>query len=626
MVPHWFRSPKALILIPILLLLLGAVACGTAEPDTAAPADTQAKDTAKTDTKMDTKTDTMKDTKTDTMKDTKNDVPVAKAEPTAMPATTGKKLEELAIAVSPLGWDTNYSYKVTTSGLLDKRPVLEWLVGVDPKTGAYIPELATSWDMSPDGRTWTVKLREGVKWQAGPHSPPEGWGDFSGADVKHSFWLLINPDSKASGISTWRKITGAKKGMDLADTEAVIDKMVAIKDPTTIEITTGAVYPEMAFFISHIRNLPMESKARWDAIGDEGYGDAIVGTGPFKFIERIEGVHVLYEAVPDHWRHTPDYNQLRFRWVQEPATRLADLLTEQVHLSDIERDARPAALKKGMKVISSTQPSMFHKWFFGGLWWTEPDKLDETLPFLDVKVRQAMNKAINRQAIADALLGGSLVRMPGSTQYGFDELDEAIWPGVINPKWAEDWDEYYAYDPEKARALLKEAGYENGFEYTMYLFTQAGLPEMVDIGQAMALDFAEVGITTNLVPLEYSKVRSYYRGQSSEILGSLWPSRSQHRANYNLLGRATPSTTTHNFQRQDVDDLLAKLDVTLDTEERAKILRQYGDIQFYDFSLIQMFALFAEITYNPKYVATYDFSGMYSGYYGSLEYVDTIPQ
>ena len=165
MVPHWFRSPKVLILIPILLLLLGAVACGSAaEPDTSAPADTQAKDT----------------TPADTMKD----VPVAKAEPTAMPATTGKKLEELAIAVSPLGWDTNYSYKVTTSGLLDKRPVLEWLVGVDRKTGEYIPELATSWDMSPDGRTWTVKLREGVKWQAGPHSPPEGWGDFSGADVE----------------------------------------------------------------------------------------------------------------------------------------------------------------------------------------------------------------------------------------------------------------------------------------------------------------------------------------------------------------------------------------------------------------------------------------------------------
>ncbi len=105
MLPHWFRGPKALILIPILLLLLGAVACGPSEE--AAPADTQAKDTAppaaKTDTKMDTKTDT-------------KDLPVAKAEPTAMPVAAGKKLERLVTAVSPMGWDTNYTYRVSTTG------------------------------------------------------------------------------------------------------------------------------------------------------------------------------------------------------------------------------------------------------------------------------------------------------------------------------------------------------------------------------------------------------------------------------------------------------------------------------------------------------------------------------
>lgn len=93
-----------------------------------------------------------------------------------MPAASAKKLDRLVIGVSPLGWDTNYSYKVTTSRLLDKRPVLEFLIANDRETGAYAPELATSWDMSPDGRTWTVKLRGGVKWQAGPHSPREGWG------------------------------------------------------------------------------------------------------------------------------------------------------------------------------------------------------------------------------------------------------------------------------------------------------------------------------------------------------------------------------------------------------------------------------------------------------------------
>ena len=93
-----------------MLLLLGAVACGTAEPDTAAPADTQAKDTAKTDT----------------MKDTKKDVPVAKAEPTAMPATTGKKLEELAIAVSPLDWVLYSNWDALVDAFVRREIDLAW--------------------------------------------------------------------------------------------------------------------------------------------------------------------------------------------------------------------------------------------------------------------------------------------------------------------------------------------------------------------------------------------------------------------------------------------------------------------------------------------------------------------
>ena len=639
MVPHWFRSPTALILIPILLLLMGAVACGSAaeQSDTSGTGDTKS-DTTKDDTK---KGDTMKsDTTADTMKsdttaDTKKDDGVSQPKDIgtmpkgngAMTKDAGAGMERLVIAVSPLGWDTNYSYKVTSSGLLDKRPVLEWLVALDSKTGEYIPNLATSWEMSPDGKTWSVTLKEGVKFQAGPQSPPEGWGEFTAEDVKHSFWLLVHPDSAASGISTWRKITGVKKDMTYPETYAVIDDLVEVIDPYTIKLHTSAVYPEMEFFLSQIRNLPIESKARWDAIGHEGYGEAIVGTGPLKFIERKEGVRVLYEAVPDHWRHTPDYQELEFRWVQEPATRLAGLLTEDLHLSDIERASRPQALKKGMTVIRSTQPSMFHKWFFGGLWWTEPDKLDPNLPFLQKEVRKAMNKAVNREAIAQAFLGGSEVRIGGTTLYGFDpKLDEAIWPGLINPQWAEDWDEAYGYDPVAAKQLLVDAGYPEGFEFTMYLFTQAGLPEMVDIGQAMALDYAEIGITANLVNLEFSKVRKFYRSQSSDILGSMWPSRSTARTNYSIAGSVTKSTTSHRWQREDTDAISDKLDETVDKAGRTALLREWGDIVYYDYMYIEMFALFADIMANPKYIAGYDFSGMYSGYYGALEYVDTIPQ
>ena len=81
---------------------------------------------------------------------------------TAVPAQAAK-LERLKIAVAPLGWDTNFTWLNPRSGNLDKRPALEFLVGIDRHTGAYIPELAETWEMSPDGKHWTITLRKGVK-------------------------------------------------------------------------------------------------------------------------------------------------------------------------------------------------------------------------------------------------------------------------------------------------------------------------------------------------------------------------------------------------------------------------------------------------------------------------------
>ena len=218
------------------------------------------------------------------------------------------------MAVAPLGYDTNYSYMTTISGLLDKRPALEWLLGIDRNTGQYIPELAESWEMAPNGQDWTIKLRKEVQFH-------DGFGEFTAKDVKHSLFLLVQPISQASGISAWREVTGVEEG----DTEAIVtqkvEEMVEIVDDYTVIIHARQVQPEFEFFMSHQRNMPMESKARWDAVGGhEGYGQKIVGTGPFKFAERIEGVHVLHEAVEDHWRVTPDFKEFEFRWVPEPAT------------------------------------------------------------------------------------------------------------------------------------------------------------------------------------------------------------------------------------------------------------------------------------------------------------------
>ena len=160
-----------------------------------------------------------------------------------------------------------------------------------------------------------------------------------------------------------------------------------------------------------------------------------------KFVERREAQHVRYETVPDHWRVNPQYQELEFRWVAESATRLATLLTGEVHMADFERALQGTAKDEGMKVIRSKFPGMMMKWGFYGQYQTVPEFLDPDLPWLDVRVRRAMQKAVDTKSVVAALMPGTEVENPAI--YGFHPvLDEEMWPGIWNPKWYEDWDEY----------------------------------------------------------------------------------------------------------------------------------------------------------------------------------------
>ena len=110
--------------------------------------------------------------------------------------------------------------------------------------------------------------------------------------------------------------------------------------------------PEFVENISANADLVMESKARWDAGGKELYGQKVVGTGPFEFVERKVGSYVLYKRVDNHWRKTPEVKELEFRWVPEGVTRLATLMAEEVHISDVDRALQKDAVAKGMKVVA----------------------------------------------------------------------------------------------------------------------------------------------------------------------------------------------------------------------------------------------------------------------------------
>src|SRR5216684_3828411 len=181
---------------------------------------------------------------------------VAWAQTAAPPAKP--KLERLKIAVAPLGWDTNYSWLQSRSGMLDKRPALEYLVGIDRRTGAYIPELAEKWEMAPDGTSWTITLRKGVKFH-------DHWGEFTAQDVRHAIFLITQPEAVQTDTGLWRTLLGIAKA-DTIDTVAQkVTQMVQIVNDYQVIIHTQIVAPELVDNLSANTDLVMESKARWDA-------------------------------------------------------------------------------------------------------------------------------------------------------------------------------------------------------------------------------------------------------------------------------------------------------------------------------------------------------------------------
>jgi ABC-type transport system substrate-binding protein len=352
------------------------------------------------------------------------------------------------------------------------------------------------------------------------------------------------------------------------------------------------------------------------------YGQKVVGTGPFEFVERKVGSYVLYKRVDNHWRKTPEYKELEFRWVPEGVTRLATLLAEEVHISDVDRGLQQDAVAKGMQVMPSQMHAMQHQWYFGGMYFATPDKLDPKVPFVDKRVRQAMNMAINRNALAQSLFDGKVlpVRIPGY----HPTLDPSIWPGIWNPDWEKRFEELYGYDPAQTKALLTEAGYKNGFEFTMYLFTLPGLPEQVDIGQAIALDFQAVGLKPKLVEIDFPRVREQYRTKT--IHGALWPGRNALRAleTARILNKAKDSVV-YAYEHPYIEERLEALNKVVDRGERARLLREIGDHKFNEFASMPLFFLYADAVVNPKYVAEYVFPGVITGFFTHLEYIKLAP-
>ena len=240
--------------------------------------------------------------------------------------------------------------------------------------------------------------------------------------------------------------------------------------------------------------------------------------------------------------------------------------------------------------------------FFGGLYYSFSDELDPDNPFLNIKVREPMNRAIDKQKIMKALFS------PGRATPGSDPYLQPTEP-VWDPAFPEVFEELHGYDPDGARELLVEAGYPDGLQTKMEINIWPGLPELSEVMEAVAGYFEDVGIDVNVRDVDYGISFDAMRDRGYHNTISCWPPFST--GPIALVGKIVyhpPEGYTWTYTSSFIDERYDQLANVVDPEERSEIQRQAN--------------MLYEYTINPKVVKDYIVPrGSYSSLFPHIEYV-----
>ena len=599
---HRFNKPRLLLSAVALLALLLIVGCRSTATDEPASTDTPPAAGAATEP-----TAAVADPSGG---QPSGGQPSGGQSPTATPlpvaASTGPveaKVDRLVIAFTQPTHETNIPWFGARTMLSQFSPMTETLIDLAPATGEYTANLSTDWEMSPDGKNWTLNLREGVPFHF-------GFGEFTAKDVVHSRALMGQDDGVNTLNSVWR---------ETVDTVEVVDDYQVVFRLTTSE-------PDLDFALSIGGDLMMLSKDHWDQEGQDGLEQRVVGTGAYQYLEREVGQSILFERASDeHWRvGRGDFNEIQQVFAPEAATRLAMLLAEEAHVAALPRDGLGQAADNGMRIINSGIGGLHTMFLFGGLFYITGDEAyNPSIPWAAPGekgrlVRQALNKAINRDEINEFIFKG------GGAPYRVVDYHPTM-PGW-NPEWDERWEEEYGFDPDKSKELLAQAGYPDGFKMKIYGgHTMPGVPEMPDMAEALSIYFTQIGVDVEIVSVEFSVVRNQLRNKlDHEFLYPMRSSRRPLQQQIRVHNLPAPLGAGHFYESDLIVDKYDELTRTLDPVERDRIFREIGDHKFDNFASMPLHWLYHQIAVNPEIVAEYNFPGTAGWNFSHLETIKAV--
>ena len=465
--------------------------------------------------------------------------------------------DRLVVALGQWGTETPFAWRSVQA----EKPLWDCaydpLIMRDPKTWEYRPGLATEWKPSREMRTWTFKLRSGVKFH-------EGFGELTAEDVKFTVEQSHKPDALGGSAYFFRN------HLDRIETP---DKLTVVMHFKTRQWIVPSLFTQYVGYQNVI------SKKYFESVGEQRAAAHPVGTGPYRHVEGKQGDYHRFEAVSNHWRKTPAFKELVVRRIPEPATRLSGLRAGEIDIAQVFGDFLDQAQKAGLRIHESPNAAQYWVIMTGQ---TTPNREDycPQCPWAGDqkdpkswenarKVRLALNLAVNKKAIYSALWRGRGGDTPFSYYY---------YP--FNKGYSTDW-KIPPYDRERAKKLLAEAGHPGGFEVKVNPYVQLVAQDGPDVMEAVALDWEKLGIKVKRVPEAASsygpKVRLRKTDRRFSVYGSPpydepvagWERVIHSKGAFNLL--------LDGAYDEDIDAAMRELDA----ERRTKLTRELGQ-KLYD--------------------------------------------
>jgi dipeptide transport system substrate-binding protein len=451
---------------------------------------------------------------------------------------------------SPEGF-TPALYTAGTTFDASSRAIFDRLVLFERGTTTITPGLAEKWDVSEDGKTYTFYLRKGVKFHTKKNFTPSR--DFNADDVLWSFYRQLDPKHpyhKVSGGS-YEYFTGM--GMD-----KLIDRIEKKDDYTVVFHLTRPEAPfiaNMGMDFASIHSAEYADKMLAAGTPDLNDQDP-VGTGPFILVQYQKDSIIRYIAHPDYWGGKAAIDKLVFSITPDASVRYAKLKAGECHVMPYPNPADLAQMAKD-KDINLLQKEGLN---VGYLAFNTEKK-----PFDDVKVRQALSLAINKQAIIDAVF-------QGAGKIAKNPIPPTIWS-------YNDAVKDYPYDPGKAKQMLADAGFPNGFETDIWAMPvqRPYNPNARRMAEIIQEDWSKVGVKAKIVTYEWGEYlkRSKDGEHQTVLLG--WTGDNGDPDNFLSVLLGCDSVGSANRARwcyQPFEDLIQKAKVTADVAERTRLYQE----------------------------------------------------